>query len=61
MDAVLPLPQEDEDVVLALVVLRTVVVFFLDIAFCANAYIVVKFSATIKLATDTDVTIKAPN
>lgn len=52
---------DDEDGVLPPVILPPVVVFFPDVAFCANADIAVKFSAAIILAASTAATIKLPN
>lgn len=52
---------DDEEVVLPPVILPPAVVFFPDVAFCANADIAVKFSAAIILAANTAATIKPPN
>jgi hypothetical protein len=52
---------DDEDDVLPPVILPPAVVFFSDVAFCANAYIAVKFSAAIILIANTATTIMPPN
>jgi hypothetical protein len=42
------------------VILPTAVAFFADVVFCANVYVVVKFSTIIVVAANTAATIKPP-